>query len=271
MTACVAPPAPEAEDIFRLDGATVSYKTRQGEAVVGCANVSFSVQTGLALGLVGESGHGKSTILSVVCGTREPDSGSVSFAGAPYQNNAGWRASFNRAIQFVGQNPYAAFNPRLSILPQIAAPAHYLRNVEKRAAQDLAEKMLVTVGLGADVGALRPGALSGGMLQRAAIARALICEPKCLVLDEPTASLSPEGTREVVAVLQKLRQVNGCAMLVTSHDFDVIAGLCDDVLVVYRGHIVDRAPPDRLETEATNAYTRLLVEAWRGNLISTRG
>lgn len=258
------PSATPTETIIRLDRVSVTYRSARGENVTGCENVSLAIQPDTAVGLVGESGHGKSTILSVVSGSRPADSGTALFRGAPYRmDNSGWRREFYRHVQFVSQNPYAAFNPRLSILGQVAAPARFLRGMAGRAATEHAYEMLGTVGLDRDVGALKPTALSGGMLQRTAIARALICEPECLVLDEPTASLSSEGTREVVAVLKALSSQARCAILITSHDLDVMAGLCDDVHVVYRGNIVDHGPIDRLRTESTDDYTRLLMDAWR--------
>lgn len=254
------------DDILSLKDVGVSYLSRQGEVVTGCENISIDIAKDRSIGLVGESGHGKSTILSVVSAVRTPDAGTARFRGAPYRmDDAAWRTEFNRAVQFVAQNPYAAFNPRLSILQQVAAPARYLRRLGGRTATDLAYQVLRTVGLEPEVGSLRPSALSGGMLQRTAIARALICEPQCLVLDEPTASLSPEGTREVVSLLRALRNSeHRCSILVCSHDLDVIAGLCDDVHVVYRGNIVDRGSLERLRTQATNEYTRLLTNAWDG-------
>jgi peptide/nickel transport system ATP-binding protein len=263
-----APDAAPATEIIRLDDASITYRSMRGEQVVGCANVSLAVACDSSVGLVGESGHGKSTILSVVSGTRQPDSGSANFRGAPYRIDSGtWRHEFHRAVQFVSQNPYAAFNPRLAVLGQVASPARFLRGMSTPNAAELAYEMLATVGLGPEVGALKPTALSGGMLQRTAIARALICEPECLVLDEPTASLSPDGTRDVVEVLKALRRDGRCSILVTSHDLDVMAGLCDDVLVVYRGSIVDRGPLERLRAEATDEYTRLLMAAWHTSAV----
>jgi peptide/nickel transport system ATP-binding protein len=263
-----SPPLPE--DVLHLERVSVRYRSLRGETVIGCESVSLAVPEDRSIGLVGESGHGKSTILSVVSAVRPPDSGVAFFRGASYRIDDGpWRMEFNRNVQFVSQNPYAAFNPRLTILRQVAAPARFLRRLPKKEAISHAYEMLATVGLDRDVGGLKPAALSGGMLQRTAIARALICEPRCLVLDEPTASLSPEGTREVVSVLRALRQRRDrCSILISSHDLDVISGLCDEVHVVYRSNIVDRAPLERLREVSTNEYTRLLMTAWSSTTAS---
>ncbi len=262
--------AAAADEIIRLDSISVTYRSMRGDDVTGCEGVSLSIGYDMSVGLVGESGHGKSTILSVVSGSRSPDSGTASFRGSPYRvGSSSWRREFYRSVQFVGQNPYAAFNPRLSILGQVASPARFLRGMLPGKAAELAYQMLAAVGLDREVGALKPSALSGGMLQRTAVARALICEPQCLVLDEPTASLSPEGTHEVVEVLKTLRKQGRCSILVTSHDLDVMAGLCDDVHVVYGGKIVDRGPLERLRTESTDEYTRLLMSAWHSALPAT--
>ncbi len=262
-------PSEEEAEILRLEKVSVAYLSQRGEAITGCENISLAVAGNQSIGLVGESGHGKSTILSVVSGARLPDSGTAWFHGAPYRiDNPQWRLQFNRAVQFVGQNPYAAFNPRLSILGQVSAPARYLRGLARREATGLAREMLATVGLEREVAALKPIALSGGMLQRTAIARALICEPQCLVLDEPTASLSPEGTREVVNLLRSLRERASCSILISSHDLDVIAGLCDEVHVVFGGNIVDRAPLEHLRDRATSDYTRTLMNAWHGATVN---
>ncbi len=249
--------------ILQMDDITLTYASRRSGAVVGCEQVSFSVPPGRSVGLVGESGHGKSTILSICSAVREPDSGTAVFRGQAYRSGQGaWRKEFSRAVQFVGQNPYTAFNPRLSMLPQVAAPARWLLGLRRSDAFELATQTLGTVGLAARVGKLKPGSLSGGMLQRAAVARALVSSPECLILDEPTASLSPEGTAEVVAVLRALRQQGRCALLVTSHDLDVMAELCDEVNVIYRGRIIDRGPLATLRAESSSEYTRLLMAAW---------
>jgi ABC-type glutathione transport system ATPase component len=255
-----------AAPILSLDGVSVAYRSVRGDIVTGCENVSLTVPDDCSIGLVGESGHGKSTILSVIAGARLPDAGVAHFRGMPYRiDNGTWRRKFYSAVQFVSQNPYAAFNPRLAILGQVAAPARFLRGFSRAKATGLAYEMLAAVGLDREVGGLRPAALSGGMLQRTAIARALIADPECLILDEPTASLSPEGTREVLSVLRALRkQERRCSILVCSHDLDVIAGLCEDVYVVYRGNIVDQAPLERLRLDATSEYTKVLMAAWQG-------
>jgi peptide/nickel transport system ATP-binding protein len=253
----------DGQPTLQMDAITLTYASRRSGAVVGCEQVSFSVPPGRSIGLVGESGHGKSTILSICSAVREPDSGSANFRGRPYRfGDASWRKEFFRAVQFVGQNPYTAFNPRLSILPQVAAPARRLLGLGRTEAFDLARQTLGTVGLAARVGKLKPGSLSGGMLQRAAVARALISSPECLILDEPTASLSPEGTAEVVGVLRELRQQGRCALLVTSHDLDVMSELCDEVNVIYRGRIIDRGPLRDLKANATSEYTQLLMSHW---------
>jgi ABC-type glutathione transport system ATPase component len=252
-----------AQPTLSMDDITLTYASRRSGAVVGCDRVSFNVPPNGSVGLVGESGHGKSTILSICSAVREPDSGTANFRGQPYRAKSGsWRKEFFRAVQFVGQNPYTAFNPRLSMLPQVAAPARWLLGLGRSEAFELATQTLATVGLAARVGKLKPGSLSGGMLQRAAVARALVSSPECLILDEPTASLSPEGTAEVVAVLRELRREGRCSLLITSHDLDVMAELCDEVNVVYRGQIIDTGPLSALKANSTSEYTQLLMSAW---------
>jgi peptide/nickel transport system ATP-binding protein len=257
------PASSKVEPTLQMDDVSLTYASRRSGAVVGCEQVSFSVPPEGSIGLVGESGHGKSTILSICSAVRDPDSGTANFRGKPYRpGNADWRKEFFRAVQFVGQNPYTSFNPRLSMLPQVAAPARWLLGLGRTEAFDLATQTLSTVGLAARVGKLKPGSLSGGMLQRAAVARALVSSPECLILDEPTASLSPEGTAEVVAVLRALRREGSCALLITSHDLNIMSELCDEVNVIYRGRIIDRGPLAKLKAQSSSEYTRLLMTAW---------
>src|SRR5262249_53865487 len=148
-----------------MNDVTLTYSSRRAGEVVGCRQVSFGVPPQGSVGLVGESGHGKSTILSICSAVRDPDSGPAEVRGEPSRTGrAPGRRGFARAVQFVGQNPYTSFNPRLSMLPQVASPARWLLGRSRSEAVELARQTLRTVGLAERVEKLKPGSLSGGML-----------------------------------------------------------------------------------------------------------
>ncbi len=222
--------------------------------------VSFDVAEGETFGLVGESGCGKSTILRALCGLNPAWTGAVAIAGAPLARPPG-RAFFRR-VQMVFQDPYASLHPRHTVNTTLMEPLaiHGMDDRDRRVAE-----VLLQVGLGPAFRYRYPHQLSGGQRQRLAIARALILEPRVLLLDEPTSALDVSVQAEILNLLSDIRAARGLTCLLVSHDLAVIAHLCDRLAVMQHGRIVEQLDVGMLAGGRTNtAYGTSLLQASLG-------
>lgn len=219
-------------------------------------NVSLGVSSGEIYGLVGESGCGKSTLLRAIAGAL-PFSGSLLLNGEPLTSKR--QRSQRKLMQMVFQDPYGSLHPAHTV-DQILAEALAIGGVA--VSEDRIAAALESVGLNRRHRFRFPHQLSGGQRQRVGIARALIVEPKVLLLDEPTSALDVSIQAEILNLLKRLRNDLGLTMLLVSHDLGVIAHMCDRVSVMYRGEFVETTTADHLRTGAVeHAYTRMLLEA----------
>ncbi len=253
--------------LLELAGVSRVYASRRGllgraVAVRAVDDVSLSVAPGRTLGVVGESGCGKSTTGRLALGIERPDDGTVRFAGAamPAPRSAAWRALRAR-MQLVYQDPLAALDRRLTLAVQIAEPLliHGIGGASERA--DRVAALLRDVGLRADHAARYPHELSGGQRQRAVLARALATDPALLVCDEPVSALDVSIQAQVVNMLSDLQAARGIAMLFISHDLKVVRQVSHEVAVMYLGRIVERGDPDGIFAEPVHPYSRALVSA----------
>lgn len=221
--------------------------------------VSFGIARGETLGLVGESGCGKSTVGQLVLNLVEPSSGRVHFDGEDVStlDAAGWRAR-RRDLQLIFQDSRNALDPRLSVSTQVAEglQIHRLDAVRERTAA-----MLAAVGLGGDLGDRHPHELSGGQVQRAVIARALAVEPQFVVCDEPVAALDVSIQAQVVNLLCDLQAERGLAYLFISHDLSLVRHIADRVAVMYAGRIAEISPRTALFECPLHPYTKALIAA----------
>ncbi len=223
-------------------------------------DISITVQEGEAFGLVGESGSGKSTILRAICGLAPIASGSLKLAGETIASPR--NAHFFRSVQMVFQDPYGSLHPRHTVERVLTEPMaiHGLSDRNERVVQALTE-----VGLPPSFRFRYPHQLSGGQRQRIAIARALILEPKLLLLDEPTSALDASVQAEILNLLDDLRTRRGLTYVLVSHDLAVVSYLCDHLLVMRNGMAVEELSTINLRAGLTDsAYTQTLLEASQG-------
>ena len=226
--------------------------------------VSFSIDAGKTLALVGESGCGKSTVARLLVGLHAPSGGRVRFEGADIRETlAGPQAAIlRRRMQMIFQDPYASLNPRWKVLDIVAEPLIEHRLVSERA--ELKERvgaLLQSVGLSAADATKFPHQFSGGQRQRISIARALATQPEFLVCDEPTSALDVSVQAQVLNIMKDLQRERGLTYLFISHNLAVVRHVSDEVGVMYLGRIVELAAKAQLFSRPRHPYTRMLLDA----------
>ena len=222
-------------------------------------DVSFDVASGETLGIVGESGCGKSTLARLVLRLIEPDSGSVRFLGEDVRGaTPGRMKRLRRDMQLVFQDPYASLNPRMTIEDAVAFSL-LVHDAPRVTSRSRARALLERVGLDPRVyGRRYPHELSGGQRQRVNIARALVLDPKLLVLDEPVSALDKSVQAQVLNLLQELKTERALTYVFISHDLNVIEYVSERVLVMYLGQVVETGSADALAEAPKHPYTQAL-------------
>jgi peptide/nickel transport system ATP-binding protein len=226
-------------------------------------DVSFTIQPGETLGLVGESGSGKSTIGRALLRLIDSTAGSVSYRGEDLGSASGSRMRALRSkLQMIFQDPYASLNPKMRVRDILgeALQTHGLAKGKEATAQRIAE-LLKLVGLPPEHAARYPHEFSGGQRQRIGVARALSVQPEFIVADEPLSALDVSIQSQVVNLLCDLRDQFSLTMLFISHDLDVVEYLCDRVVVLYLGRVMEVAPTEALFSRPLHPYTQALLAA----------
>ena len=223
-------------------------------------DVDIAVHPGETVGIVGESGSGKSTLAKVLTGLHEPTGGEVRFDGEPANGLASRSAEQLADIGVVFQAPRSSINPRLTVREAIAEPL-YEQGWNRERRDRRVEELLDLVDLPTAVADRRPGQLSGGQLQRIAIARAIALEPRVVVFDEPVSALDVSVRATLLNLLVELQDRLGLTYLVISHDLDVVRHLADRIAVMYLGEIVERGPANTLFERPSHPYTQALLDA----------
>lgn len=241
---------------------TVYYPTRRRSVLKAVDGVSLDLFPGEVLGLVGESGCGKSSLGRALIRLHDPSSGTLSILGENFlaMKGRGLR-SFRKNIQMVFQDPYASLNPRMTIFEALAEPlrAHFSfthQEISKKVAEALDR-----VGLRQEASHKYPHEFSGGQRQRIAIARALILSPKILIADEPVSSLDVSVQAQVLNLLKEIQKDTGLSMLFISHNLSVVKYISDRIAVMYLGKVVETAGCESLFESPQHPYTRALISA----------
>ena len=226
--------------------------------------VTFTIGRGETVGLVGESGCGKSTLVRLINRLLDPTSGSIRLAGTELADMRAhaFAGNANRArIQMVFQDAGDSLNPRYTAADAIADPIRRLKKMSGAALKSRVEALADMTGLPRELLSRFPHQLSGGQKARVGIARAIAVEPELLILDEPTAALDVSVQVVILKLLQQLKHELGMSYLFVSHDLNVVRLLCDRVLVMYLGKIVESGPAAQVFADPRHPYTRALISA----------
>jgi peptide/nickel transport system ATP-binding protein len=224
-------------------------------------NATFALEENEFVGIVGESGSGKSTLARLVVGLEKPTEGHITVAGRDVTaNRSGDRAHRREHIQMVFQDPQSALNPRRRVA-SIVTQALEAAGIPEPQRQERARQLLAEIGLASETMTRFPSQLSGGQKQRVNIARALCAVPQILVADEIVSGLDVSVQAQLLDLLLRLRREHGFSMLFISHDLSVVRYLCDRVLVMYRGEIVESGPAEEIFATPRHPYTRTLLAA----------
>jgi peptide/nickel transport system ATP-binding protein len=235
-----------------------------GDAVTAVRGASLEVYEGEVVALVGETGSGKTTLGRLLVGLLEADSGRVIFEGRDLAAvNGRARKALRRRIQFIAQDPFDAVSPRLTVAEIVREPLDAQRVGTAAERDEKVREALRAVGLPAEPTFLgrRAHELSGGQLQRAAIARALVLDPKLIVADEPVSMLDASEQAKVINLLKEIQNKRGMGLLLVSHDLALVRKVADRILVMRQGEIVENGPANRVVTRPLHDYTRALLQA----------
>jgi len=246
----------------------IDYVTRHGvfggrrDGIRALDSVDLEIMTGETLGIVGESGCGKTTLGRGLLRLVEPTSGQVLFQGQELLTlSKPVLRQLRREMQMVFQNPFSSLNPRLNVLHLIAEPLRTHTDLKQEALRSTVEALLLEVGLSAEHLKRHPHELSGGQAQRVALARALALNPRFVVLDEPTSALDVSVQAQIINLLVEMQRRHGLTYLFISHDLSVVQHISDRIAVMYLGQIVELAPSETIFTSPQHPYTQALLSS----------
>jgi len=257
----------EQQPILSIDNLSVVYRAvglhsfMMNNSRPAVQDVSLRVPANGTLGIVGESGCGKSTIAKAILMMVDPAQGTVTFDGKPLEFWRHHRKQYYSKVQMIWQDPFSSINPKMRLGEIISRPLHNFFNLDKNKTEERLHAMITQVGLTEDHLLMYPHELSGGGRQRVTIARALISEPSLLIADEPTSALDVSIQAQILNLLKDLKREMALSMVFISHNISVVDFLCDTICVMYMGRIVEQAPREVLMTSHRHWYTTLLFES----------
>ena len=245
--------------VLELRDVGFTYRRSDRPALEG---VSFAVEHGRNVGIVGESGAGKTTVLSLLLGLSSPTSGAVVFDGTPLdRRNRARMREFRRSVQTVFQDPYSSLDPRQSVGRIVAEPLGSLGIAAGAEAAQRVDQALDAVGLPAEAARRYPHEFSGGQRQRIAIARAVVSRPRILLADEPVSALDVTTRIQIIELLADLGTREGMTVVMVSHDLGVVAALCEQTVVLRGGRVVERGDTRTVLGSPADPYTRKLLDS----------
>lgn len=247
--------------ILKVEHLTKTFISQGRENYTAVDDVNFSMDYGEKLAIIGESGSGKTTIVNMITRLLDVTSGTVYMDGEEITNLSGKALKpIYQKMQMVFQTPTESFDPRQTLGSGVAESLinHGMRRKE---AMKEAENLLELCGLKKEFSKRYPHEVSGGQCQRAAIARAIAIKPKLLILDEATSALDVTVQKEILELLEELREERGMSYLFICHDIALVQNFCDRVLVMHQGKIIEEGSPDEVIRHPKETYTRRLIES----------
>src|SRR5262245_36012907 len=248
--------------LLEIDRLKVSYRVGGllGSHLVHAVNdVSFTIRAGETLGLVGESGCGKTSLARAVLGLTPISDGAVRLSGKNIE--ADGYAALRRQTAMIFQDPYSALNPRLTIGSAIAEVLQVHAGLARKASRKRVAELLLMVGLSPEHAVRKPATLSGGQCQRAGIARALAVAPRLILADECVSALDVSIRAQIINLLIELRSRMGLAMIFIAHDLSVVRALCDRLAVMYLGRIIEEGHTADVFERPRHPYTQALIRS----------
>lgn len=232
-----------------------------GTFVTAVDGVSINLSSGESLGIAGESGCGKSTLGKIIAGLLPADEGDVLFRGKNITTlGKEERKEFRQSTQMIFQDPFSSLNPRMRVGEIIREPL-VLAGKPNAEQDSLLKELMMTVGLSADMAERFPDEFSGGQRQRIGIARALAASPRLLIADEPVSALDISIQAQIINLLQEMKQDFELSLILISHNLSVLHHLCDRIIIMYLGVIVEDAPADKIFSGCQHPYTEALLAA----------
>lgn len=256
------------DSLLKLNNITKTYRAFEGffkgssTIISAVDSISLDIAKGRSLGIVGESGSGKTTLAKIITDIVKPDAGNVLYKGTDISNAGKDYENYRRNVQMVFQDPYLSLNPKLTIYSALKDGIE--KYYGKENLREICAGCLMQVGLEKEHLDRFPHEFSGGQRQRLSIARALSLKPEMIVADEPVSSLDVSVQAQILNLMKQLKLENGLTFVLISHDLSVVSFLCDDILVMHHGKMVEYGTVDAVLNSPKEEYTKMLIAASKG-------